>query len=107
MSSNAFFKSADDEEFVPFEAGVINYVRQDDDVIAGTWVVTPEEAPEVVEVPFPAHETIHVLAGRVEIDVVDGPTLVLGPGDSGSFVKGTMARWRVLEPLRQFFVYSN
>lgn len=107
MGNNAFFKHADDQDFVPFEAGVINYVRQDDDVIAGTWVVTPEEAPDVVEVPFQQNETIHILAGRVEIAIVDGPTYIFGPGDSGSFVKGTVARWRILEPLREFFVYSN
>jgi uncharacterized cupin superfamily protein len=31
---------------------------------------------------------------------------VLSPGDSASFTKGVMARWRIIEPLRQFFVYS-
>ena len=70
MNNNAFFKYADDINFVPFDAGVINYLRQDDDVVAGIWVVTPEKAPEVVEVPFRQHETIHVLQGRVEIAIV-------------------------------------
>jgi uncharacterized cupin superfamily protein len=106
MTTTAFFTAATDEGFVPFDAGVINYVRQDEDVTAGIWVVTPEEAPEVVEVPFPMHETIHVLEGKVEIEVVGGPTFVFGPGDSGSFVKDSVGRWRILEPLRQFFVYS-
>jgi uncharacterized cupin superfamily protein len=107
MTATSYYVAADDiENYVPFDVGKIKYIRRDDHVTAGIWVVTPEEAPDVVEVPFPKHETIHVLEGRVEIAIVDGPTYVLGPGDSGSFVEGTPARWRILEPLRQLFVYS-
>jgi uncharacterized cupin superfamily protein len=101
-----YFRAADDPDSISFEAGVISYLRQDDKVVAGLWTVTPAEAPGVVEVPFPHDETLIVLEGKVEIEVVDGATYVLSPGDSASFTKGTPARWRILEPLRQFFVYS-
>lgn len=107
MTAKALFTSATDTAFEPFDAGSILYVRRDDDVTAGIWVVTPEEAPDEVAAPFQQNETIHVLEGRVQIDIVDGPKFDLGPGDTAAFFKGTVGKWRVVEPLRQFFVYSN
>lgn len=106
MTTAYFAAQTDTDGYEPFAAGKIKYLRRDDVVTAGIWVVSPEDAPEVVEIPFAQHESLVVLEGRLKIEVVDGPTFEFGPGDSGSFTKGTVARWHILEPLRKFFVYS-
>ncbi|WP_111510101.1 cupin domain-containing protein [Mycobacterium kyogaense] len=89
-----------------FDAGVVNWLRQDDQVVSGFWRCTPEEQPDVYEATFATNETVYIIEGRVEVEVVGGPVLDLAAGDSASFVKGTVGRWRVIEPVLEFFVYS-
>lgn len=43
-------------------------------------------------------EFLHVLVGRVEIDLGERGTFELGPGDSIYYVGGTPHRWRALDP---------
>lgn len=106
MKSEAYSLSATSDSFVPFEAGQVNWLRQDDDVQSGVWACTVAEQPDVHEAEFEANETVLILAGRVRVEIVDGPTVELGPGDSASFVKGTVGRWKLLEDVKEFFVYS-
>lgn len=89
-----------------FEAGVVKWLRQDDSVVAGMWRCTTAEQPGIHEAEFEMNETVLILKGRVRVEIVDGPTVELGPGDSASFVKGTVGRWNVLEDVEEFFVYS-
>jgi uncharacterized cupin superfamily protein len=56
---------------------------------------------------FEADETIHILAGRVRIQIDSGEVVELQPGDIASFPKGEHATWEILEPLREFFVLSG
>lgn len=43
-------------------------------------------------------EFLHVVAGRIEIDLGARGMMVLGPGDSVYYVGGTPHRWRALDP---------
>ena len=49
-------------------------------------------------------EVFVVLAGRATIEVEDGPTLEVGPGDVGLYPAGTRTRWTVHETLRKVYV---
>ena len=68
------------EHWVPFEVGVVRWLRQDDDVTSGIWRCTTEEQPDVHEAEFEMNETVMILNGRVRGEIVDGPTVELGPG---------------------------
>lgn len=94
------------EAYGPFEAGQVAWLRQDDDVVAGIWVCAPEEQQGIHEAEFEKNETIHIIEGRIRVEIVGGATHELGPGDSASFVQGTVGRWKVLEAVKEFFVYS-
>jgi uncharacterized cupin superfamily protein len=89
----------------PFSAGQVKWLRNDDATQSGHWRCTVAEQPNVHEAPFPADETVYVLRGRVRVEIVDGPTVELGPGDSASFRRGTIGRWTLLEDFEEFFVY--
>ena len=51
-----------------------------------------------------ADEVFVVLAGRATIEVADGPTLEVGPGDVGILEAGARTRWTVHEDLRKVYV---
>jgi uncharacterized cupin superfamily protein len=82
----------------------MGYLRQDDVVTSGFWVVRPEETPGPISLTLPAHRTVYVVEGAVEYAVENGPTYRIGEGDAASFAKGTNVTFTVLAPLRQFFV---
>ena len=48
-------------------------------------------------------ELFVVLTGRATIEVEDGPTLEVGPGDVGLFHAGDRTTWTVHEDLRKIF----
>ncbi len=54
-----------------------------------------------------ADELFVVLTGRVTIEVADGPTLELGPGDVGLLHAGDRTVWRVHEDLRKVYQSSQ
>jgi hypothetical protein len=88
--------------------GEVHWLRNDEGerpYYAGLWRVTGPL--ERFPYEFELNETIHVLEGRVEIAVEEGPTLDLGAGDVASFPAGARAVWRVYEtPFRELFVLS-
>lgn len=106
MSAPAYNMPADANAFEPFEAGVVQWLRKDDAVASGLWVCRPDEQPGVHEAVFEMNETVYIIEGKVRVEIVDGPTYELSAGDSASFVKGTTGRWKVLEKVTEFFVYS-
>jgi uncharacterized cupin superfamily protein len=103
---NAYSLMESDDTWVPFEVGRVKWLRQDDDVQAGIWACEPREIPERNPTNFDRDETIVILGGRLTVEIEDGPTVELGPGDSASFVKGSVGRWTVHESVKEFFVYS-
>jgi len=104
--ADAYSVKSGEETWEPFAAGKVTWLRNDDDVQAGIWLCTTAEQPDVHEAVFEANETVHILEGRVRVEIEDGPTVELGAGDSASFVKGTLGRWTLLEDVKEFFVYS-
>lgn len=104
--ADAHSLSASSQDWTPFEAGVVKWLRQDQDVASGIWRCTVAEQPDVHEAPFEQNETVLILKGRVRVEILDGPTVELSAGDSASFVKGTVGRWTLLEDVEEFFVYS-
>jgi uncharacterized cupin superfamily protein len=104
--ANAYTLLKDSEDWVPFEVGVVKWLRQDDDVQAGIWRCTTAEQPDVHVAEFEMNETVMILSGRVRVDIEDGPSVELAPGDTASFVKGTVGHWTLIEDVEEFFVYS-
>jgi uncharacterized cupin superfamily protein len=99
MTAQAYALSAAESTCEPFEIGSVQWLRQDESVQAGVWTSSPEQQPGVYEARCEMNETAMILEGRVRVDIVDGPTVELSVGDSASFVKGTIGRWSILEPV--------
>jgi uncharacterized protein len=72
-------------------------------LMAGVFTAQPSRFRYAFEID----ETIHVLAGRVRIELDSSEVVELRPGDIASFPKGERATWEILEPLREFFVLSG
>jgi uncharacterized cupin superfamily protein len=103
------------EGFVPFvedghELGLVHWLREEDvakgGVATGIWRADPDTSACDFEYIFSANETFHVLEGSVLIELVDGETLEVGPGDIAAFRKGTVSHWKVQAPFKKFFVIS-
>jgi hypothetical protein len=62
--------------------------------------------PAVFRYAWEVDETIHVLEGRVRIEVDGGATLELGVGDIASFSAGDRGAWHVLDPFCELFVLT-
>jgi uncharacterized cupin superfamily protein len=113
-AQDAFSTSSEPTDYEPFivngqHTGDVHWLRDEgnDGVQTGIWRVQPGQPPagELSEFVFHRDETIHVLEGRVEIEV-DGERLDLRAGDVASFRRGAQTRWRVHAPFREFFIYS-
>ncbi len=70
---------------------------------AGIWRSPRSECPYY----FAADETFLMIEGELRIVLEDGTTLSFGPGDIGSFEKGTNSTWTVVEPVVHFFVQTT
>lgn len=110
----AYTGSFNTEQFEPYfegdqRLGDICWIRREfeDDkpkLLVGIMRASAEQLPEAFEYTWETHETIVVIEGKVEVAIVDGPTVVLNPGDVGSFRKGGKAVFRGTAPYKQFFV---
>lgn len=113
--AKAFNGSIDASDFEP-------YPFPDDDVLEGEpnsrvhWV-RPEGhgsqlvgifrcEPAAIRYLWEADETIHVLEGKVRIELEGGGSLELGVGDVGSFTAGDRGVWQILEPFCELFVLT-
>lgn len=64
------------------------------------------EAAEPIAWTPPQRETILVLEGNVRIELADGPTLELGPGDMASLAPGVATTWHVTVPFKELWVIA-
>jgi GrpB-like predicted nucleotidyltransferase (UPF0157 family)/uncharacterized cupin superfamily protein len=64
----------------------------------GVWQITPGVVTDVE-----ADELFVVVTGRATIEVEDGPTLEVGPGDAVVLEDGWRTRWTVHETLRKVY----
>jgi len=70
-----------------------------DDLAIGVWQHSPGVSTDVE-----ADEVFVVLSGRATVEVADGPTLEVGPGDVGLLPVGARTTWTVHETLRKIYV---
>jgi uncharacterized cupin superfamily protein len=73
-------------------------LHADDRVERGVWEITPG-----VVTDEEADELFVVVSGRADIEVVDGPTLTVGPGDAVVLEAGWRTTWTVHETLRKVY----
>jgi uncharacterized protein len=74
-------------------------LHDSDDLAVGVWQHSTGVSTDVE-----ADEIFVVLAGRATVEVVDGPTLEVGPGDVGLLPAGARTTWTVHETLRKIYV---
>ncbi len=70
-----------------------------DDLAVGVWQHSTGVSSDVE-----ADEVFVVLSGRATVEVADGPTLEIGPGDVGLLPAGARTTWTVHETLRKIYV---
>ena len=101
---------ADSLAFEDYDAGEVAWLRQethgDRSLWCGFWRVRPDELADGTPHESAHDETFIVLDGKVSLSFPDGADVVLSRGDAITIAKGTTARWTVLEPLLEFFVYT-
>ena len=73
-----------------------------DDLSVGIWQHTAGVSSDVE-----VDEIFVVLAGRATIEVADGPTLEVGPGDVGVLEAGAKTTWTIHEDLRNIYIIRS
>ncbi|WP_067819094.1 cupin domain-containing protein [Actinomadura kijaniata] len=73
-------------------------LHADDRVERGIWQITPGTVTDTE-----ADEIFTVVTGRATIEIEDGPTLEVGPGDVGVLTAGARTTWTVHETLRKTY----
>lgn len=74
-------------------------LHDSDDLAVGVWQHSTGVSTDVE-----ADEVFVVLSGRATVEVADGPTLEVGPGDVGMLPAGARTTWTVHETLRKVYV---
>lgn len=93
----------------PFALGAMQHLWElgkggREDLAAGFWHVTPEDAPEPFESIQDTDENFVVVEGHLTVDVIGGASYELKPGSSIALSKGLSLRWTVHEPTTKFWV---
>jgi uncharacterized protein len=108
LGGGVFVTRVDSEEFEPDEevGGFTHMLFEDGETMAGIWKPGSDIGswPKVEELH--ARETIVVLQGSVQIEIEDGPTLDLGPGDMASMPKGSVTTWHPSADFKEIWAYS-
>ena len=71
---------------------------------AGLSRFTSDADPEPPPWVLPQTEILLVLEGSARIEIEDGPTLDLRPGDMASLPKGAVTRWQLTLPFKEMWV---
>jgi len=74
-------------------------IYEGDDLLVGIWQHGVGVSSDVE-----ADEIFVVLSGRATIEIQDGPTLEVGPGDVCSYPPGIRSTWTVHETLRKVYL---
>jgi uncharacterized cupin superfamily protein len=85
--------------------GFVQVLFEDGETMGGVWKPSPAVAtyPDLV---LPARETIVVVAGSVQIEIENGPTLDLREGAVASMPKGAVTTWHPSPDFKEVWVYS-
>ena len=96
--------STEDFESDPEVNGEIHLLCSVPGTEAGMSRFRGEPSTEPVVYTTPARETLLVLDGEAQVEIADGPTLDLKPGDMASIPAGAVTTWRVTPPFKEFWV---
>lgn len=64
------------------------------------------ETEDLVVWTLPAREIFMVLEGKARIEIADGPTLELEPGDIASLPEGAETTWHLTTPFKELWVLA-
>lgn len=85
----------------PEVTGKVVWQSPDGRQIRGIWQITPGVVTDTE-----ADEMFVVISGSATIQVQDGPTLAVGPGDMAVLRAGDRTTWTVHETLRKAYAIS-
>ncbi|MGJ5751737.1 hypothetical protein FB563_7342 [Streptomyces puniciscabiei] len=85
----------------PEVTGKVVWQSPDGRQIRGIWQITPGVVTDTE-----ADELFVVISGSATIEVEDGPTLSVGPGDMAVLRAGDRTTWTVHETLRKAYAIS-
>jgi len=97
---------ADEWEHDEETGGLVHFLFDDGATSGGLWKPGPDTGSVVSGLELPARETIVVLEGSARIEVQDGPTLELGPGDMATMPKGAVTTWLISPDFKEIWLYS-
>jgi uncharacterized cupin superfamily protein len=80
-------------------------LREQDSGVLFTGFVSAQ--PSKFELFMPFNETICVLEGELRVELEDGSSADVGPGDSVALPKGTLVTWTIKSPLKEFAVLTD
>jgi len=107
---DVFVSSTATEEWRPdpeIGGGAEEHVLMDNGAVrAGLSRFTSEADSQPPPWVLPQTQILLVLEGGARIDIEDGPTLDLGPGDMASLPKGAVTRWRLTLPFKELWVLA-
>jgi uncharacterized cupin superfamily protein len=86
----------------PEVTGRVLWSSPDGRELRGLWQITPGVVTDTE-----ADELFVVLSGRATVEIADGPTLRLGPGDLAVLHEGDRTVWTVHETLRKAYVTTS
>ncbi len=76
-------------------------------LLVGLWRV-PEPSTSPMYTSQLGDETFVVLEGEMTVEILDtGEKLDFGPGDIGSWSRGTRTVWTIHSPFKKFFVVAH
>ncbi|KAF2776007.1 cupin domain-containing protein [Streptomyces sp. OM5714] len=85
----------------PEVTGRVVWESPDGRQVRGVWQITPGVVTDTE-----ADEMFVVLSGSATIEVADGPTLTVGPGDLAVLHEGDRTTWTVHETLRKAYAIN-
>ncbi|MQY33679.1 hypothetical protein SRB17_16420 [Streptomyces sp. RB17] len=85
----------------PEVTGKVVWESPDGRQIRGIWQITPGAVKDTE-----ADELFVVISGSATIEVQDGPTLTVGPGDMAVLRAGDRTTWTVRETLRKAYAIN-
>jgi len=104
---DVFVSSIDPEHWIPdpdVPGSEMHELVNADGVWAGLTRFLTVDGPQSWSPP--RRETIHVLEGEVVIEVADGTTLHLRPGDVASLPAERETIWHITAPFKEFWVLA-
>ncbi|MEU3841070.1 cupin domain-containing protein [Streptomyces sp. NPDC028635] len=85
----------------PEVTGKVVWESEDGRQVRGIWQITPGVVTDTE-----ADEMFVVLSGSATVEVEDGPTLHVGPGDMAVLREGDRTTWTVHETLRKVYAIN-